>query len=107
MSRNNAEKQASSAWGSENDRSEGQVNPDSQSRVANAGTTVGSIPLGVPGANWTGTIIGGILSRMIAEKRSRIREVDECLEWYEREKVQRTEELEELERLAAQLQTEE
>jgi hypothetical protein len=106
MSTENAEKQASSIRGSENDRAKSEVDPNGQSGASASSPRNGAISVGAAGANWTGSIIGGILSRMIAEKRSRIREVDECLEWYEREKVQREEELAELERLAAQIQSE-
>jgi hypothetical protein len=107
MSTENAEKQASSAWGSEERRVESQADANSESGASTASETDGTLPIGTAGANWAGSIVGGILSRMIAEKRSRIREVDECLEWYEREKVQRTEELVELEQLAAQIRTDE
>lgn len=107
MSTENAEKQASSARRGQERGIEGQANADSEGRVATASETDGAIPIGASRADWAGTIVGGILSRMIAEKRSRIREVDECLEWYEREKVQRVEELAELEQLAAQIRVDE
>ena len=106
MSTENAEKQASSIRGSENDRAESPADSNCESGSTTSSPANGTVSIGAAGANWKGSIIGGILSRMIAEKRSRIREVNECLDWYEREKLQREQELAELERLAEQIQAE-
>lgn len=40
---------------------------------------------------------------MIEDKRDRIREVDECLEWYQREKQKRLLELADLEQFAGEI----
>lgn len=48
-------------------------------------------------------IVGGIVTRMIADRADRLREVNECIEWYEREKVKRLQELVELQDLAMQM----
>lgn len=48
-------------------------------------------------------VAGGILARMIEDKRDRIREVDECLEWYQREKQKRLLELADLEQFAGEI----
>lgn len=103
MSKADAQSQAQSAWGAEGQQANPEADGYSQSGSGSlsrepedfsqrAGRTIGS-----------GAIIGGILTRMIADKHERIREVDECLEWYAREKLKRLEELGELEKLASEL----
>lgn len=62
---------------------------------------------GTTGERSAGGVVGGILTRMIAEKQERVREARECVEWYQREEIKRLEELAELEKLVEQLHSDE
>jgi hypothetical protein len=95
-----------SARGSEDRTVQGASESNREAGTPAAGGAVGDLGFGddrAAGAWGAAKLLGGILTRLIAEKQSRIREVQECLEWYQRELVQREEELQELQHLADQM----
>jgi hypothetical protein len=104
MSQIDAENQAQSIPRTEehSDRSEDHEN--SSLGAASPGGQLRSLNQRVVRAFGQGSIIGGIIARMISDKQERIREVDDCLEWYQREREKRLIELAELEALLPQIE---
>jgi hypothetical protein len=106
MNQDNAQSKAQSAWGVEEHGNQGQDQPNSKAGVAAVSNLNESICERIFRAIREGKangITGGILARMISDKQDRIREAEECIEWYERERQKRSGELMELQQLVESL----
>lgn len=110
MEEQNAESITQSARGTQIGAIEGTDYADREGRIAEVSRFFEHFDLrdfraAGPGA--TGWLVGGILTRIVEDKLDRVREAEECIEWYEREKQKRLEELEALQSLVERFQSEE
>lgn len=106
MHENNAEIETRGAWGTEVRGDQSPADPNSENGPSATGETSESVSVGIlraVGPGGDGAIIGGIVTRMIADKEERIREVRECIKWYQDEELKRLAELEDLQQLANQI----
>ncbi len=109
----NAESQAQSAWTKQNRVSVCSPNAPSEAGSRGIGGQSRDLSLGTArevgeeaaiAFQITQAITGKILARLIDRAQQRLDEAEECLTWYERQKLQARSELDELEAMVSDLQ---
>ncbi len=112
MKRNNAKSQAQPIWAEQNREAICTPNTGSEAGLGGIGGESGSFSSGDSRAGGTQTalfvqvttaIVGKILSRLVDRAEQRLSEAEECLVWYERQRTQAREELDDLRSLIEEL----
>jgi hypothetical protein len=112
MMNDDAQSQAQSLWTKQNRSSFCAPNASSEAGLGGIGGESGDVGLGIAGTvgaqailviQVTKAITGKILSRLVDRAEQRLKEAEECLVWYERQKQQASEELADLRSMIEEL----